>query len=278
MKNVFALIDRFSPVSGGWTAVGLSFLIAWFDYATGYELSFALFYLLPIAMAGWTVSRLGAVLIALLCDILTVISFLAAGGHTSVAILYWNAASRLILFSTFGLLVHSVRRLLLRERGLARTDPLTGLVNRRGLEDEWALLTEHLRRHPSPVCLAIVDLDRFKLLNDRQGHAEGDLALKEWAQLALGQLRADDTVARVGGDEFVIVLPRAEPGQALARLEALKTLVDELFARNDWPVGMSVGVAVHRSGTPRWSDLMSRADRQLYTAKENGKGRIRSEL
>jgi diguanylate cyclase len=209
---------------------------------------------------------------------LTLISFLASGGHaSSTGILIWNTSSRLIIFSLFGLLVRSLRRLLLRERNLARTDPLTGLVNRLGLEDEWETLAQHLKRHPSPLCLAIVDLDRFKMLNDEQGHTEGDQALKEWAELARRRLRTDDTVARVGGDEFVIVLPRAELSLALARLTELKSQAEELFNVRGWPIGLSIGVAAHHSGSPRWSDLMSRADLQLYRAKQSGKGQIQTE-
>ncbi len=277
VSRLLAWLDRIPSRLVLHGSLGLAALIAVLDYLTGFELSFALFYLLPIGLAGWVGRRVTVLSVAVLCAALSQASYLLSGGQLSqVGTGIWNAASRLIIFAIIGLLVRAVRWLLGMEQDLARTDPLTGLPNRRGLEDAWDALSRRWTRGGS-VCLAIVDLDRFKQLNDEKGHAQGDAALQEWAQLTRQILRSDDVVARAGGDEFVILLPRAARHVALARLDRLKTIAEARFAERKWPLGLSMGVAFQNKGPPRWSELMSRADLQLYRAKDAGRGLIHAE-
>jgi diguanylate cyclase (GGDEF)-like protein len=156
----------------------------------------------------------------------------------------------------------------------SRTDPLTGLLNRRAFEAEMA---GRLARNPhatAPGALMAIDLDNFKAVNDDHGHEAGDEALKAVAALLVERTRAGDLVARLGGDEFAIWLERIDPESAAARaaeLAACASRLAEFSGSADQPLGLSVGVAVRGTETDLPS-LMGRADAAMYVVKRRGKG------
>jgi len=153
-----------------------------------------------------------------------------------------------------------------RLRELASTDALTGLPNRRGWEIALERELARTRRRGSPLCVALLDLDSFKALNDERGHLAGDRVLKLVASTWLGLLRDSDVLARYGGDEFAVLLPDCPPQKATEIVERLSTA-------NAEESSCSVGVA---SATPgdEAHDLIARADRALYDAKGHGGGRV----
>ena len=158
-----------------------------------------------------------------------------------------------------------ISRLVSRLEGLARTDPLTGVPNRRVWEEELPRELERARRMGTGLCLAMIDLDNFKDYNDRHGHQAGDLVLKEAASAWRTEVRSTDLLARYGGEEFVLLLPACALDDAVQIVERLR-LVTPL-------VTCSVGLA-------RWdfqeasSQLVERADQALYAAKAEGRNRL----
>lgn len=156
---------------------------------------------------------------------------------------------------------------------LATHDALTGLYNRRHMN---ALLEEEFKRQarrPRAFCIAMLDIDLFKRINDSHGHAVGDAVLRDFAGLVLAAQGPVDAVARWGGEEFVLLMPGAEPGQAMALLERLR----QALAAHDWArhaqglaVTYSAGVAAVRAGETVQA-MLDRADRALYQAKEQGR-------
>ncbi|MCP9337567.1 diguanylate cyclase [Pseudomonas xanthomarina] len=159
----------------------------------------------------------------------------------------------------------------------ALRDPLTDLYNRRYLEEFFAREAARAQRDDAPIALAMVDLDHFKRLNDTHGHAVGDDALKAVAAFLLDGLRTTDAVFRIGGEEFLLILPSTQPAEALGKLAHLC----ERFA--DQPLEtragllhltMSIGVVHFPSQASDLDGLMQQADRQLYLAKDCGRNRV----
>jgi diguanylate cyclase (GGDEF)-like protein len=157
-----------------------------------------------------------------------------------------------------------ISRLLSRLEGLARTDALTGIPNRRVWDEELPRELNRARRMGTPLCVAIIDLDHFKAYNDQYGHQAGDRVLKEAASAWRTQVRSIDLLARYGGEEFVLLLPACALSDAIQIVERLRAVTPL--------VTCSVGMA---SWDFRESphELVERADRALYAAKTDGRDR-----
>lgn len=161
---------------------------------------------------------------------------------------------------------------------LSYEDGLTGLKNRRYFDE---LLTHELAvaaRNEAPLAIIIADIDHFKDFNDRHGHPAGDTALKAVAKAFLDEFRESDTLARYGGEEFVLILPGANAEQAAERAEVLRQSVEQLeLIHEAQPLSkltLSLGIASWPEQTSRAHDLLSRADKALYLAKQRGRNRI----
>ncbi len=164
----------------------------------------------------------------------------------------------------------------LREQALR--DPLTGLHNRRYLFEMAPGLLDLARRQSSPLCVVLVDLDHFKLLNDTYGHHAGDAVLQRFATLLAQMLRRSDVVCRHGGEEFVAVMPDIDADGAQAMLtrllEAYQAQQQDLGRRRLPSCSFSAGIAVFPTHGSSLEQLLSRADRALYSAKARGRARI----
>lgn len=144
------------------------------------------------------------------------------------------------------------------------TDPLTGLTNRRGLEAAFARSVAAARRTGFPLALAVVDIDGFKAINDRHGHAAGDRALVECATVWQRALRPTDTLARSGGDEFVVLMPNCD-------LDAAQLVLGRLRAATPGGLTCSVGVTI-ADERGMLGDALHRADAAMYRAKADRAG------
>jgi diguanylate cyclase (GGDEF)-like protein len=158
----------------------------------------------------------------------------------------------------------------------ATTDPLTGLVNRREFSRRFALDLARTQRDASPLSLVLIDLDHFKRINDQYGHAAGDAVLRTLAQLSHGCFRSIDTVGRLGGEEFAVLLPGADlqcAAQAARRLA--QRLADTPVEHEGQCIvaGMTAGVAQRLPGEDSLESLLQRADLALYAGKQAGRAR-----
>ena len=158
----------------------------------------------------------------------------------------------------------------------ARTDPLTGLDNRRALRYEFDRELARAERTRRPLAFVVLDLDHFKLYNDAHGHPAGDRALKRVAMILEDITRSVEVTARIGGEEFAVVAPDTDEAGAVALAERLRLGVRSEFAGTDPPLTLSCGVAVHLPGQARYDDLIEAADRALYAAKRAGRNRVQS--
>lgn len=155
----------------------------------------------------------------------------------------------------------------------ARTDPLTGLLNRRGFSEVMQGELERARRGDTPVSLVACDLDHFKRFNDAFGHPEGDLALALVGELLQGFDRRADTAARIGGEEFALILPDTDERGAYMVAERLRAEVAAAFCEMHSTLTMSVGVASYPESAGDVEGLIQASDRALYAAKKLGRDR-----
>ena len=156
--------------------------------------------------------------------------------------------------------------LLARLEAIARTDDLTGLANRRAWEELLPTELARASRDDDPLCVAMLDLDRFKAFNDEHGHQTGDRLLKSAAGAWRGSLRATDVLARYGGEEFALVLPRCDLEDALVLLARLRKSTPQEQT-------VSAGIAQWEPGEDPVA-LVARADAALYEAKNSGRNRV----
>jgi len=150
----------------------------------------------------------------------------------------------------------------------AKTDALTGLLNRRRLADELGMAALRAARRGEPYAVVMIDLNHFKQINDRCGHVTGDAVLVEFAQILRGCFRKYDILARYGGDEFVVIMPRATQSCLASLVDRIRRGLDrsELIGKLDVEVSASVGVADSKSGGPE--DVLKAADRAMYKYKK----------
>lgn len=233
----------------------------------------------------------GNLLFALLCFSVAmgVVAWTDAPGYNPMLALAYGVMIVLVLAgSTFvGMRIQYVRRRLKQQKyalgvalerinHLASHDEMTGLVNRRRMTELVQVERERCTRSQRPLVLALLDLDLFKLVNDRHGHAAGDAALCAFARCVQNKLRSADVLARWGGEEFLLLLPETSIQGALALLERVRGDVAGLrveSALGPIRITVSAGLAAGRPGQTL-EQVLEQADEALYQAKEQGRDRV----
>nr|WP_315221629.1 diguanylate cyclase [uncultured Duganella sp.] len=172
--------------------------------------------------------------------------------------------------------IHALEAKLQHLSELVREDQLTGSLNRRGLDDVFERETARADRRGTPLCIAILDLDDFKKLNDTYGHIAGDAALKHLVKIVKDTLRSMDVIARFGGEEFLILMPETSVEAAATTMTRLQRELTKHFFLHDNEkvlITFSAGVALRRPNEEQ-TELVKRADKAMYTAKQTGKNRV----
>jgi diguanylate cyclase (GGDEF)-like protein len=162
------------------------------------------------------------------------------------------------------------RNLMLAE-SLARSDPLTGLSNRRAADEMLERMIARAERGSSSASIVLLDLDGLKQLNDRHGHESGDRALASLGQIISSTIRSSDFAARTGGDEFMIILPGTGYDDAINVAEKLRSEIERTEVGGLGRISASLGVAVLPTDAANAEDLLRKADRALYAAKKQGR-------
>jgi diguanylate cyclase (GGDEF)-like protein len=184
---------------------------------------------------------------------------------------YVNAVLRLIVY-TFMILIQDRLK---TEATNARVDSLTGLLNRRAFWEITEDEVERCKRHNRPVSIAYVDVDDFKLINDKYGHRTGDRFLMTLAKTLNKGSRITDKVARLGGDEFAILMPETAESGAKTVSDRLSRLT-QVMNQQLFSITVSIGIATFLKAPANAEGLISEADRLMYLSKKNGKNRIES--
>jgi diguanylate cyclase len=173
--------------------------------------------------------------------------------------------------------IEELQQALTEARHQALVDPLTGLANRRGFDTALeAMLTGEAARRPGNTCLLMIDIDHFKRINDTHGHLVGDKVIRSVARALKDSVKGKDMVARVGGEEFSVLLPDTPIDGARALAEQLRTTIERgRIRRTDTQatiatVTVSIGVSAYRTEESS-EEFISRADKALYAAKNSGR-------
>lgn len=254
-------------------------LIAAIDYGSGVELRVYPLYFGPIGFVAWRLGR-GPSLAMVVAAVFTWAgsNYLAGLNFSHRGLWALNAGVHSASFVTVGLLISSLRQALVRERSLARTDALTGLLNSRAFYEEARHLLALCRRKRRPAAVAYLDLDGFKAINDTLGHQEGDRLLREVAACLKASTRASDLCVRLGGDEFVVLLPDVAPAEAEAALRRLHAALATTVTSSGANVGSSLGGVFYLTLPADVESMVLAADQLMYLAKAEGRNRLRLEV
>ena len=260
-----------------WVIVGvvLVIILGIIDYLSGYAVSISLFYLFPILLVVWyTDGQMGLVL----SFASTVVGFIAnysAGQSYSHPLIYvWNVILRLGFYCVVTWLSWMLKRTNKINQELARTDYVTGAISIRYFYELAQIEMSRFQRYRRPFTLVYIDLDNFKVINDRLGHSTGDRVLRAVTDSVRRQVRPGDTLARLGGDEFALLMPETDGNAARTVINRIhSSLVDEMV-RNGWIVTFSLGVVTYTEVPKTVDEMVKIADNAMYSVKAASKNGV----
>ena len=246
-------------------------LIGWLDLATGFEYSITVFYLMPVSIAAWYEPTRIALSAVILSGLIWLYSDFHTGHiYSSPIIPYWNAGVRVISFAIVAFLLIRVKTVLAEMTCMAMKDSLTGLNNFRSFEIQYEIAyRQRSKEQQSAIC--VIDLDGFKQVNDRLGHSQGDEVLIRFARVLQKSVSSADIVARMGGDEFVVLLNDTNQ-QAVDTYEGhLRQLFSRTEMKRDFGVDFSMGISLFYELPHKPDDAKHHADGLMYQSKDLGK-------
>lgn len=249
-------------------------LIAYLDYkVAGLYYSFGVLYCLPIIQTAH-VSSIRALrrsdsrtpdLIGVTCAVAwSVAEASVIWPHFPYSALALNIFTRAITFSVLG----RVMTKLFKEKEYSRKDPLTGLANRLEFIERFEIERVRSERTGEPYSLLYIDIDQFKILNDTRGHHVGDRSLIALSDILGENSRKVDTVARIGGDEFVILFPSTDESTCQTLVGRIMRASDKYFKDQGWPISLSIGSVTDTGKKKSIDEMLREADEKMYSSKK----------
>lgn len=260
-------------------AFGISFIMVMIlgliDYLSGYEISFSIFYLIPVSFSVYYSGFKYGLIISLLSAINWYFADIKSGHHYQhLFIPIWNAIMRLGYFTLHSYFLYKYLGLYNKSKIDSLTDPLTGAKNRRLFYKLFEQEVSKSKRTNRPFTLMYFDLDNFKVVNDTFGHLSGDSLLVMVSHLINTNIRPSDIFARLGGDEFALLFPETDYDQSNIIIKRIKDLVEIEMMKNNWPVTLSVGAITFRKFNYAVHEMLKQVDDLMYTVKRKGKNNI----
>jgi len=269
------VVDFLAAKSKVWIFAASLLLIAiigYLDLSTGNQISFTVFYLMPVALAGWFIGWRTGTIIAFLCSVAWFFADQRAGSqYVHFIIPLWNGVVSLVFFLVVLYLITSLKYELNMQKNMAMEDFLTKASNVRAFFRYADLEIKRMRRYGTPFSLLYFDLDNFKQVNDTLGHNEGDKLLYTAVNVIRKNIRATDAIARLGGDEFAILLPEMNSDSALPFVKHIRAVFNTEMNNNGWPVTFSAGVVTFLKPPESIDAVIKLADNLMYTVKRQGK-------
>ncbi len=249
------------------------------DHYIPSDMSVSILYLFPVGIATWIGGSFTGVLISIISSVTWLIVNPRPLNCSSVFFVpYWNTIVNLAFFLFTNYLLSELKSTLKNLEKLARTDALTGLINRMFFLELAKREINQALRHQESLTLAYIDIDDFKKVNDQFGHGVGDRLLCLVADVAQNTLRKIDIVARIGGDEFAILLPRTSYESAEVVLYRVQRVLVASMKQQGFSVTFSIGAITFSDPPDSVNEMIERADNLMYFAKKKGKNLLQHEL
>ena len=263
-----AIIDRLllrvGPVWMAFFSLLLIGGVGLLDHLTGHELSFQIFYLLPVALSAWYVGVRQARAMALAAALTWLAADWSAGRFYSEEwIGYWNALVRLLLFLLIARLVEAARTRLRSEQALSDFDSITRLPNQRAFHLQLTLEQARLTRYRSPFTVAYIHIQGFKQMRATMGDELGDELLEGIAARLLEATRASDHLARLDEAGFAVLFPREDWSESEPILRRLGEMLEESVESGDWPVTIRVGALTFGHGAGSREEMNRELDQMV---------------
>ena len=261
--------------------IGLVLVVAagFIDHLTGQDLSFLLFYLIPVYFFTWFMTRRLGVFASVLCAIMWIFENATAKVqvfHSNIS--YLNMSIELVFFFLALYLLCALKEALGINEELGRIDFLTGAMNRNAFYDLAGREINRLERYKRPFTVANVDVDNLKVVNYKFGYQAGDRLLCSVADTIKASLRKVDVVSRFGGDEFAILLPETDAEPAQAVLSRIRNVLLNTMEKNSWPVTFSFGTVTFIKAPDNVEQMMKKVITVMYAAKDSGMNTIEQEV
>lgn len=250
-------------VAIGLVVIGVGFIV---DVTTGRDLSLSLVYVGGVGLMVWAGSARVGLVGAVGASVAVLIDGLQNSVDTGTAVA--NAVTAFVLLLATVAVVDYMHSRMVREADRARFDPLTGLSNRRACEERCTVEIARLHRRAGSLSVAFLDFDGLKQVNDVRGHAAGDAALIHLAKSSQAVLRPTDLLSRVGGDEFVLLLPDTDYDEATTVVRRIQGRLAE--ADGGEPASVTAGLVTWHSAPQSIEELFVEADALMYSAKRTG--------
>ncbi len=244
-------------------------------YPDGKDISLEIFYFIPVALVSWATGRAwGMVMAAIAAAVCFSIDIANGTTYHHASAYSWNIAARFGIFLSMGLLVSFLREKMEREEALTHSDALTGAVNRAFLFRLMQMEVVRLARYKRPFTVIYIDLDNFRAVNERLGSEAADQVLIRVVKCIQSHLRATDTVSRVEGDEFAILLPETGREASEVVTSKIHRVLTDAMHEQSWPVSFSMGALSCVRPPKSVDDIFLRADLLMQEVKQGGKNRV----
>lgn len=282
MLRNLPILDRLSrwPRSQLWALfAALTLAVAVADWLSGERYTVYVLYFPIVALSCWLLGFRAAIVFSFFGSILWIVDDIFSPPEPIPYLAkYWQASTRFVVFIAFAYALNRLNRAMKHEYHLSHFDELTGLSNRATLFGSGPRDLARCRRTGQPLTAIFIDLDEFKKVNDQRGHAEGDRVLQVVADCVRYTSRKSDLMARIGGDEFVILAADMNFESARTFTHRLLKNLRTAMSKGKWPVTFSIGAATYNFPPDTVDELIKTADELMYTVKRTKKDSVRHEL